>query len=107
LSLNRVLSFIPGRRALLTVLVSSVVGAVLSVAASSWIELPKKPASDPGPPHDPRFVTLGKAYLPQLGKAYAEAWAEGAKALDAGKSISAALEAVSKAWTSNWTALFD
>jgi hypothetical protein len=106
-SLNRVYSFIPSRRALLTILVSSVAGAALAVAGSGWVELPKTPATDPGPPHDPRFVMLGKAYVPQLGNAYAEAWAEGAKALDAGKSISVALEAVSKAWTSNRTVLFD
>ena len=49
----------------------------------------------------------GKAYLPQLGKAYAAAWEEGAKQLEAGQSITAALEAVSKTWSANRTQLYD
>ena len=88
-------------------MVSSLAGAALTVAVFYWGQLPGTPAPKPGPPHDPRFVTLGKAYLPQLGKAYAAAWAEGANQLDAGKGITAALDAVSKTWSTNRTQLYD
>jgi hypothetical protein len=107
MSFNRLLSLVPGRRAVATVLVSSVAGVALTIAVSTYVETSKKPAPNPGPPHDPRFVTLGKAYLPQLGKAYADAWDAGAKELDAGKGITVALDAVSKKWSSSRTELFD
>lgn len=105
--LLRLFALLPGRRTVATVLVSSLASIFLTIAFFSWVERSKQPAPSPGPPHDPRFVTLGKAYLPQLGKAYAEAWDEGAKELDAGKSITAALDAVSKKWSSNRTDLYD
>ena len=105
--LPRLWSLVPGRRAVVTVLVSGLAGAVLAVAVSVLVKMPDKPAPKPGPPHDPRFVVLGKGYLPQLGKAYALAWDEGAKELDAGKGISAALDVVSQKWTSSRTQVFD
>ena len=88
-------------------MLSRLAGAALAIAVSAWIKSPHKPVPNPGPPHDPRFVALGKAYLPQLGMAYAAAWEEGAKQLEAGKSITAALDAVSKTWSSNRTQLYD
>jgi hypothetical protein len=105
--LNRLSSLLAGRRYVLTALVSSLVGAGIACAVAALVEIPKKPAPKPGPPYDSRFVGLGKAYLPQLGKVYAEAWDEGAKELDAGKSIVDALGAVSQKWTSSRTQLFD
>jgi hypothetical protein len=105
--LSRVFSILPGRRTLVTVLVSGVLGALVAFAVSVVVEAPKQPAPQPGPPHDPRFATLGKTYLPQLGNAYAAAWDEGAKELDAGKGIAAALDVVSQKWTSSRTQLFD
>jgi hypothetical protein len=105
--LNRLFLLLPSRRTLLTILVSSVAGAALAIAVSAWIKLPNKPAPNPRPPHDPRFVTLGKVYLPQLGKAYATAWDEGAKQLEVGQSIAAALDTVSKTWSANRTQLYD
>ena len=50
---------------------------------------------------------VGRAYLPGLGKAYAAAWEEGAKSLEAGQPLSAAIAAVGKAWDANRTQLFD
>ncbi len=40
-------------------------------------------------------------------KAYATAWVEGAKALEAGRPVDAALAEVGRAWDSGRTALFD
>lgn len=105
--LNRFSSLVPDRRVVATVLVSSLAGVALTVAVSTWVETSRKPAPNPGPPHDARFVGIGKAYLPQLGKAYAEAWDEGAKVLDTGKSVADALDAVSKKWSSSRTQLYD
>jgi hypothetical protein len=56
---------------------------------------------------DARFRTLGRAYLPALGHAYAAAWLEGAKALEAGQPVDLALAAVGRSWDSGRTALFD
>ncbi len=56
---------------------------------------------------DPRFVAIGQAYPAQLAKAYAAAWDQGAKQLDAGATVSAAIDAVGKAWTSKRTELYD
>lgn len=107
MSLNRLWSLLPTWRALLTVLLSSLVGAALAIAVSTWAQVPGKPTPNPGPPHDPRFIALGKAYLPQLGKAYAAAWEEGAKQLEAGKGIAAALDVVSSTWSSKRSQLYD
>ena len=107
MSLNRLWLLLPGWRSLIMVLVSTAVGAALAIVVSHGFTTPDKPAPNPGPPHDQRFVTLGKAYLPQLGQAYSAAWEEGAKQLEAGKGVSLALDAVSKAWSANRTQLYD
>jgi hypothetical protein len=104
--INRLWSLFPSWRMLLTAAVSSVLGGTLAIG------LADRPAMRTGPnpnplPDDPCFVALGRAYLPQLGKAYAAAWDDGAKALDAGQAVSAALDAVAKGWTANRTALYD
>jgi hypothetical protein len=105
--LNRLWLLFPGRRTVLTVLFSGAVGAALAIGASVWIADARKPAPSPAPLHDPRFAALGKAYLPHLGRAYAKAWEEGAKKLEAGAGISVALEAVSTSWSSNRTQVYD
>jgi hypothetical protein len=107
MSLNRLYVLVPTRRTLLTVVLSSVVGASLAITVSFWFDGPFKPAPGPVAPRDARFVTLGKAYLPQLGRAYASAWEDGAKQLEAGKDISAAIDAVAKSWSANRTQLYD
>jgi hypothetical protein len=56
---------------------------------------------------DDRFVALGKAYLPELGKVYASAWTDGAGALEAGQPVDKALQAVSAAWDAGRVSLFD
>jgi hypothetical protein len=90
----------------LTVVLSSVVGGAVAIGIAARLH-PAGPSPGPQPPHDPQYVQVGRAYLPQLGKAYAQAWEEGAKSLDSGQGISAALDVVAKTWTSNRTDLYD
>lgn len=56
----------------------------------------------PGPgDYDRHFIAVGKAYLGDLGPAYASAWEDGAKVLDAGQPIGVALDTVAKSWEAN------
>jgi hypothetical protein len=107
MSLIRLYSLFPSRRTLLTVVLSSALGAGLAIMASDWLGLVRGPNADPVQPRNARFVALGKTYLPKLGKAYAAAWEDGAKQLEAGGDISAAIDAVAKSWSSNRTKLYD
>jgi hypothetical protein len=107
MSLNRLYVLLPSRRTLFTVVLSSAVGAGLVIATAVLLDIPLKPAPGPVAPRDVRFVALGKAYLPQLGRAYAAAWEEGVKQLEAGKDISAAIDSVAKSWSSNRAQLYD
>jgi hypothetical protein len=95
---------IPSPRTLLTVALSSLLGGAVAIGAAAWLG---RPAGPPAPPTDPNFVRIGRAYLPGLGKAYAAAWEEGAKALDSGQPFSTAFAAVGKTWDTNRTQLFD
>jgi hypothetical protein len=95
---------IPSPRTLLTVALSSLLGGAVAIGAAAWLA---GPAGPPALPTDPNFVRIGRAYLPGLGKAYAAAWEEGAKALDSGQPFSAAIAAVGKTWDANRTQLFD
>jgi len=87
------------------VLASAIVAGIATAAVDELIHVAPKPLA--GRPVDSRFVALGHAYLPQLGKVYAGAWENGAAALDAGKPIPDALESVAQAWTAGRTAAFD
>jgi hypothetical protein len=101
-------SLIPSRRTLLLIAVSSLVGGALSLGAFLWLRSAGGVSPSPQPPpHDPRFVPLGSHYHIQLRKAYAAAWEDGAKALDAGIGVSTALDTVAKSWTTRRTDLFD
>jgi hypothetical protein len=100
---TRLWSLFPSWRTLLTVTLSSVLGGAVAIGVSDWL----RPNNSPQPPYDRRYVSLGRAYLPQLGKAYAVAWDQGAKALDAGQGISAALDTVAQTWTANRTEIYD
>jgi hypothetical protein len=100
------MSILPSWRTLVTIAVSSALGGALALSVAGWLAGRSQP--DPNqPPRDPHFVALGRAYLPRLGEAYGAAWEDGAKALDAGQPISAALDVVAKAWTANRTTLYD
>jgi hypothetical protein len=107
MSLNQLWLLVPSRRTLVTVALSGALGAALAMFAFARLASPKPPVPNPGQPQNPQYVAIGKAYLPQLGKAYAAAWEEGAKQLEAGGGISAALGAVSKTWSANRTKLYD
>jgi hypothetical protein len=107
MSLNRLYLLFPSRRTLLTVLLSSVISAGLAITISARLAAPRNPNPSPVPPRDVHFVALGKTYLPKLGLAYAAAWEAGAKQLDGGGGISAALDAVAKSWSSSRAELYD
>src|SRR5262249_5445259 len=97
---------LPSWRTLATIVVSSTLGGALALTVAGWLAGHSCP--DPNqPPVDPRFAVLGRAYLPRLGEAYAAAWEDGAKALDAGHPISAALDVVATAWTATRMTLYD
>jgi hypothetical protein len=104
---TRLWSLFPDRRTLVTVTLSSVLGGALAIGVADWLQTSAGPTGNPQPSHDRRFVSLGRAYLPRLGKAYAAAWDQGAKALDSGQGISAALDTVAQSWTANRTEIYD
>ena len=79
--IHAIWAMIPSRRTLLTIVFSSLLGGGLAVGISTWMESTARPAPSPLPPHDPRFVPIGKAYIAALGKTYASAWDDGAKGL--------------------------
>jgi hypothetical protein len=56
---------------------------------------------------DVRFIPLRKTYLPELSRVYAAAWNEGAKALESGQPVTAALKSVGQSWDSGQVQLFD
>lgn len=104
MAISTILAALPSRRTLATVVFSGLVGGAVALGVAEWHA---RPAGPPAPPHNPQFEKIGRAYLPGLAKAYAAAWEEGAKSLDAGQPLSASLAAVSKAWEANRTSLFD
>ena len=107
MSINQAWAVIPTRRTLLTVVLSSLLGAILAIGISTWLRSPYGPRPTPRPSYDPHFVHLGRTYLPELGKAYAAAWDEGAKGLEADQNLSQGLDAVAKTWGTNRTQVFD
>lgn len=104
MAISAILAALPSRRTLATVVFSGLVGGAVALGVAEWHA---RPAGPPAPPHNPQFEKIGREYLPGLGKAYAAAWEEGAKSLDAGQPLSASLAAVSKAWEANRVSLFD
>lgn len=94
-------------RVVLVVLCSFALGAGLALGVEKALDFfdggnaPKTPAVEP------RFVALGKVYLPQLGKAYASAWVQGAGVLESGQPVDKALQSVSAGWDAGRKSLFD
>ena len=94
---------------MLLVAVSGALGAGLAVgvpALHTWLW---GDGSKPAPPPvlNVRFIPLGKTYLPELNRVYAAAWNEGAKALESGQPVTAALKSVGQSWDSGQVQLFD
>ncbi|HKM54669.1 MAG TPA: hypothetical protein VJY33_14765 [Isosphaeraceae bacterium] len=94
-------------RAVFLVVCSAALGAGLAVGVRAALDVSDVGVAPVVPAVDARFVALGKAYLPQLGKVYATAWVEGAGALESGQPIDKALQNVSAAWDAGRTNLFD
>ena len=104
---SQIWAMFPKRGTLFTIVLSGLFGAILAVGFSAWLWSPEGPSPSPSPPHDPHFAKLGHTYLPELGKAYAKAWEDGAKVLDAGQNLTTALNTVAEAWSTNRTQIFD
>jgi hypothetical protein len=104
MAISGIRDLLPSPSTLLTIGLSSLVGGAVAIGVSVRLA---EPAGPPAPAKDPHFVKVGRAYLPDLGKAYAAAWEEGAKGLEAGQPLSAAVAAVGKAWDANRAQLFD
>ena len=104
MAISGIRDLIPSPSMLLSVGLSSLVGGTVAIWVSARLGDTDGP---PSPRQDPHFVRVGRAYLPGLGKAYAAAWQEGAKGLEAGQPLSAAIAAVGRAWDSNRAQLFD
>jgi hypothetical protein len=104
MAITGIRDLLPSPSVLLTIGLSSLMGGAVAIGVSVYLHEPAGPAA---PLQDPHFVKVGRAYLAGLGKAYAAAWEEGAKGLDAGQPLSAAVAAVGKAWDANRAQLFD
>ena len=104
MAISGIRDFVPNPRTLLALGLSSLLGAAVAIGVSWHLHGSDGP---PGPPRDPRFVSIGRAYLPELGKAYAAAWEEGARGLESGQPVSAAITDVGRAWETNRARLFD
>ncbi|WP_165221847.1 hypothetical protein [Aquisphaera insulae] len=95
------------RKTLLLVAVTSVAsvgltGGAIPAALRWW-----RGDSAAAPALDPRFVAIGRSYVPELGEAYSAAWEDGAKALEAGQGIGEALKVVGRSWEQGRAKLFD
>jgi hypothetical protein len=89
--------------AVLATIQASVVAVAVVVAV--WLLKPGHDSPDSG--YDKAFASLGREYLPELGKAYGKAWEAGAAKIDAGLPIAAASEEVTKAWQAQRVDVFN
>lgn len=96
---------LPSGRMVFAVLASALIGAFVAVGIDRTVSC--TPPTATGLPGADSFVAVGRTYLPQLGRAYAGAWEDGAKTLDSGQSVHASLDVVARSWSSNRGALFD
>src|SRR5262249_35497331 len=104
MAITGIRELLPSPSMLLTVGLSSLVGEAVAIGVPARLG---EPAGPPAPPPDPHFRKVGPADPPGVGKAYAGAWEEGAKGLEAGQPFSTAIAAVGKAWDANRAQLFD
>jgi len=104
--ISRTPAWFPTGRTLVTVIASALIGAAATFGVSEWLRTVDR--SDPSQPsRDPHLAAIGRAYLTQLAEAYAQAWDQGATALDSGQPVSTALDLVAKNWAAGRTAVFD
>jgi len=99
----------PTTQAVVLTAVSAALGAGLNTVAPELQRRlgPGGSSPTPVPAIDGRFVILGRVYLPELGRAYGTAWNEGARALESGQPVAAALKSVGRSWESSRVQLFD
>lgn len=100
--------YLPSGKTVLAMVLAAVAGAAATLGGLYGAYYWKTRKIAPAPPaFDPRFVVIGRAYVPELAGSYAASWDQGVAALESGKSVSAALEAVARAWAADRTALYD
>ena len=87
------------------ILASGLIGGAVVVVGQHFFNQAPVPA--PSAPVDTAFVHLGKKYLPELGKAYSQAWLKGANDLEAGKDLATSLQTVANEWEAGRTAAFN
>jgi hypothetical protein len=104
---QEVSSLLPSRRMVFIIVISSALGGLVVLEVSRWVQSHGESVPSSKRRYDPRFVNLGRAYLPQLGNAYATAWNEGARELDSGANVSDAINTVAKHWSEGRTYLYD
>ncbi|WP_165243489.1 hypothetical protein [Paludisphaera soli] len=81
-----------------------VVAAVSAAAGVAWTN--RRDAST-GPESAHAMESIGRAYPKALGAVYAEAWRQGADALESGRGVNESLSLVAETWAAGRTALFD
>jgi hypothetical protein len=102
----RIRKVLPDKPAMAALLASFVLGAWVSTGNLSCRSKPDRP--EPLAPLSAQGLTrLGRTYTGNLGKVYASAWETGAAALEAGKPVSEALDAVRAAWDQDRVRLFN
>ncbi len=100
-------SLLPRYRPTLTVAAAFAGAIVVAIVVAAHLGCGTRATVPSSPPSDARFLVIGKAYLPQLGAAYADAFTVGAAHLEDGEPVSDALDAISKAWSANRLSLYD
>lgn len=81
-----------------------VVAAVSAAAGVAWTS--RREAAT-GPDSAGALAAIGRAYPKALGAVYAEAWRQGADALESGRGVNESLTLVAETWAAGRTALFD
>ena len=94
----------PLARTIAIALVSSLFGSIGAVSLDRYLH--DRQCVQPAP-FDSSFVAVGKGYARQLAQSYSQSWEEGAKALDSGQDVAAALKAVTDSWQSKRQDLFE
>jgi hypothetical protein len=80
---------------------------VAAVSASAGVAWTVRRDGSTAPRTAGAVATIGRAYPKALGAIYAEAWRQGAAALDSGRSVDESLSVVAETWAAARTALFD
>ncbi|WP_337174794.1 hypothetical protein [Paludisphaera sp.] len=81
------------------------IASIAACGMNAW-DSPTRPVN-PIEAASSRIRIVGKEYPRGLATAYADAWIDGAEALESGQSVPEALGVVEKAWKAGRTSLFE